>query len=75
MGMIAEEFPQLAALDAEQKLILAGELWKSAIEDHPDSPELSRNAVILLEERMAHFQSNPDSGIKWEDLRNATQVK
>ena len=69
--MIVENFPELANLDSEQKLILAGELWKSATGPDSDSPDLSREAIQMLEDRLAHFEENPGTGIKWEDLRDA----
>lgn len=70
--MIVENFPELAHLDDEQKLILAGELWKSATSPDSGSPELSKKAVEMLEERLAHFEANPDTGVRWEDLRDAS---
>jgi len=72
--MVFEKFPELSALDAEQKLILAGELWKSATTPESNSPELSREAVELLEERLTQFEGNPHDGIKWEDLRDAEKA-
>lgn len=68
--MIVENHPELADLDVGQKLILTGELWKSAIAPDGDSPDLSPEAVRMLEERLAHFEENPDTGVKWEDLRD-----
>ncbi len=73
--MIVEKYPELARLDAEQKLILAGELWKSATAPDADSPELSLEAVRMLEERLAHFEKNPESGVKWDDLRDRKLAK
>lgn len=67
---MVEDFPQLEGLDPEEKLILAGELWKSATTPGPDSPNLSEDAVRMLEERLRHFESNPESGVRWEDLRD-----
>jgi len=69
--MIVENFPELASLDDEQKLILAGELWRSATSPDSASQQLSPEAVRMLEERLAHFESNPDTGISWDDLRDA----
>lgn len=73
--MIVENYPELADLDAEQKLILAGELWKIATTPDADSPELSLEAVRMLEERLAHFEENPDTGVKWDDLRDGKIAK
>ena len=67
--MIVENFPELASLDAEQRLILAGELWKSATSPDSASKELSPTAIQMLEERLAHFDANPETGISWEELR------
>lgn len=69
--MIVENFPELADLDDEQKLILAGELWKSATSQESGSPQdLSSEVVQMLEERLAHLDANPESGIPWEKLRD-----
>ena len=68
--MIVENFPELADLDEEQKLILAGELWKSATSPDSSSRDLSPDTVRMLEERLSHFEANPDTGIRWEDLRD-----
>ncbi|MCF6311926.1 MAG: hypothetical protein L3J39_05705 [Verrucomicrobiales bacterium] len=73
--MIVESYPELAELDAEQKLILAGELWKSAISPDSDSPERPIEAVQTLKALLAHFEKNPDTGVKWEDLRDAKIAK
>jgi hypothetical protein len=69
--MVVENFPELASLDAEQKLILAGELWKSVTAPSPDSPEVSPALIALLEERLNHFKANPATGISWADLRGS----
>lgn len=63
-------YPELAKLDDEQKLILAGELWRSARAPREDSPDLTPHAVRMLEERLAHFEANPETGTRWEDLRD-----
>ncbi len=73
--MIVENYPELDRLDAEQKLILAGELWKSATTPDADSPELSLEAIRMLEERLTHFEKNPESGVKWDDLRDRKLAK
>ena len=69
--MIVENFPELASLDAEQRLILAGELWKSATSPDSTTKELSPNSIRMLEERLTHFDANPETGIAWEDLRDS----
>jgi hypothetical protein len=68
--VIVEKFPELDSLDAEKKLILAGELWRSATSPDSASQELSRDAIRMLEERLAHFEANPETGTRWEDLRD-----
>ncbi|MBP6601150.1 MAG: addiction module protein [Verrucomicrobiales bacterium] len=72
--MIVENYPELSDLDGEQKLILAGELWRSVTTPDVDSPDLSVEAVRLLEERLEHFDANPESGVKWEDLRDRKTI-
>ena len=73
--MIVENYPELANLDAEEKLILAGELWKSATSPKKNSPELSAETVRMLEERLAHFEENPNTGVKWDVLRDRETAK
>ncbi|MEO0414719.1 MAG: addiction module protein [Verrucomicrobiota bacterium] len=68
--MIVEKFPELADLDGDQKLILAGELWRSVTKTDDSSPEISREAAEMLEERLNHLEANPETGIRWEDLRD-----
>ena len=67
--MIVENFPQLAELDSQQKLILAGELWQSVALPNGTTPELSKDSIRLLEDRLKHLKENPDNGIRWEGLR------
>ncbi len=73
--MIVENFPELADLDDEQKLILAGELWMSATSSDSESRDLSADAIRMLEDRLAHFEANPGTGILWEDLKDAKRVE
>lgn len=69
--MIAEKFPELQGLDPQQQLILAGELWRSATRPVAGTPELSEEAVRILEERLVAFEERPDSGISWAELRDS----
>lgn len=68
--MIVEKFPELADLDAEQKLILAGELWRSATSSGESTPELTPEAVKLLEDRLSHLEADLNTGTRWDDLRD-----
>ncbi len=68
--MVVEQFPELERLDGEQKLILAGELWKSVTSPNGEHAELPSDIAAMLEERLAHLEANPETGVKWEDLRD-----
>lgn len=67
--MIAEQFPQLENLNPQDQLLLAGELWQKATAPDGDAPDLPKEAVQLLEERLADYLKNPESGISWEELK------
>lgn len=67
--MIAEKFPELATLDPEDQLILAGELMLRATARN-DAPQLDTVTMQLIEARLNEYFQNPDSGVRWEDLRD-----
>ena len=67
--MIVEKFPELEKLEPSDQLILASELARSAM-NSGGIPELSPQSVHLLENRLDHYLKNPDSGVRWEDLKN-----
>ena len=65
--MIAETIPGLKDLSAEQKVLLAAELWRDAIaaEDKTPDPKL----VEALRERLAYYKEHPDEVSTWEEVR------
>ena len=67
--MIAERFPELALLAPDEQLELAAELAKNAASSD-EGPELTERSVEILEERLDHFLSNPETGVSWEELRS-----
>lgn len=67
--MILERFPELAALSASEQLQLAVELARQAV-DSSDTPELTPEAVALLEAQLDHLLDHPQSGVSWESLHN-----
>jgi hypothetical protein len=66
--MIAEKFPELKTLAPEEQLELASELAMVALRSQK-APDLSPNAIKLLEKRLDYFLAHPDTGMNWEDLR------
>lgn len=69
--MLVERFPELENLDAEEKLILAGELWRAATQPGTAgaAPELPESSVALIEARLDDYLQNPQSGSSWETLK------
>jgi hypothetical protein len=67
--MITDRFPELERLDPQEKLILAGELWRDATRPGADDPELPEAAIEAIEARLAAYLAHPDSGISWTDLK------
>ncbi len=65
--VLTERFPELDKLNAEEKLILAGELWRDATSSE-SMVELSEEAIAAIEARLDHYLRNPDSGISWSAL-------
>ena len=60
--MIVEQYPELAGLNADQKLTLADELTHLAL------AEEDAKLRIVARERWTDYQANPDAVIPWEDL-------
>ncbi len=67
--MIFEKFPELKTLDNEGRLILARELCDQAIAEVASHESLSGEAITIIEERVAAFLRDPNSGISWEELK------
>jgi putative addiction module component (TIGR02574 family) len=53
--MILETIPAIQALTVEEKLLLAGEIWREASAAEPISPELA----AMLDERIAAYREHP----------------
>lgn len=64
--MIVERLPEVLALPTEQKEILAEELLNQVVLEQDKDPAL----VELLRRRLSEHRANPNSGIRWEDLRD-----
>jgi hypothetical protein len=69
--MITERFPELHGLDAEEKLILAGELWREATRPATASEpaELPKEIISMIEARLEDYLEHPESGISWATLK------
>jgi putative addiction module component (TIGR02574 family) len=65
--MIAESIPQLSALSADEKILLAAELWHEAVGEsgEPPSPAL----MTALRERLDYYREHPTEVSTWEEVR------
>ncbi len=63
--MILETLPQVLALPTEQKELLAEELLSQVVLEKDRDPAL----LELLRKRLAIHQADPQSGTRWEELR------
>jgi len=66
--MIFEMFPELEKLTPEQKLLLANELWEQVVTSIDD--ERDEAILALLNRRFAEFEAHPETGGRWENLRD-----
>lgn len=64
--MIVERLPEVLALSTEDKEILAEELLNQVVLEQDKDPAL----VDLLRRRLNDHQANPESGVRWEELRD-----
>jgi putative addiction module component (TIGR02574 family) len=64
--VIVERLPEVLALPTEQKEILAEELLNQVVFEQDKDPAL----LELLRRRLNEHRANPESGVRWEDLRN-----
>jgi hypothetical protein len=65
--MIAETIPGLKDLSAEQKVLLAAELWRDAMGGPDKTPD--PKLVAALQERLAYYKDHPDEVSNWDDVR------
>jgi len=71
--MILEQFPQFERLNPQDQLILAGELWQRATSASEKTPDLSEEAIQLIEQRLDDYLENPSTGISWSSVRQVLQ--
>ena len=64
--MIVERLPEVLALSTEEKEILAEELLNQVVLEQDKDPAL----LDLLRCRLNDHAANPESGVRWETLRN-----
>lgn len=55
-------------LSQSERILLAEELWDSVADDQ-DSLEITAAQKKVLEERLEAYQSSPDEGSSWEDVK------
>lgn len=66
--MIAETITGLNLLSAQEKLLLASELWDEVTAQEIDIP-VSSEVLAELDRRMAEFQSDPSYGGEWDKAK------
>ena len=64
--MIVERLPEVLALSTEEKEILAEELLNQVVLEQDRDPAL----LDLLRRRLNDHATDPESGVRWETLRN-----
>jgi hypothetical protein len=64
--MIVDRLPDVLALPTEQKEILAEELLNQVVLEKEKDPAL----LELLRRRLAEHEAEPESGVRWEALRD-----
>jgi putative addiction module component (TIGR02574 family) len=64
--VIVERLPEVLALPTEEKEILAEELLNQVVLEQDKDPAL----IELLRRRLHDHQADPESGVRWEELRD-----
>ena len=64
--MIVERLPEVLALPTAEKEILAEELLNQVVLERDKDPAL----VDLLRQRLNEHRTEPESGVRWEELRD-----
>lgn len=64
--MIVERLPEVLSLPTEEKEILAEELLNQVVLERDKDPAL----VDLLRRRLNEHKAHPESGVRWEELRD-----
>ena len=64
--MIVERLPEVLALSTEEKEILAEELLNQVVLEQDKDPQL----LDLLRQRLNDHHADPESGVRWEILRD-----
>ncbi|MDH5693374.1 MAG: addiction module protein [Gammaproteobacteria bacterium] len=57
------------SLTASEKILLAEELWDSALSEESEIP-LSEEHKKILEERLKSFELNPNAGSSWDVVKS-----
>jgi putative addiction module component (TIGR02574 family) len=66
--VILERLPDVQKLSANEKLLLASELWDE-LEANPTEVPVSAEVVEELDRRMEHFKNHPDEFTTWESVK------
>jgi putative addiction module component (TIGR02574 family) len=66
--MISETIPEIQAMLASRKLLLAGELWDEAMAEELDVPA-SPALLEELDRRHEEYRKDPSSVSSWEEAK------
>ena len=70
--MILEQFPGVRNLSADDKWLLAEELWEELLPE----PDAERDQAIhkLIAARMDDYRLNPHTAVSWESVKQKMQA-
>jgi putative addiction module component (TIGR02574 family) len=60
---------EILKLSIEERINLVSEIWDS-IAELPEAVELSQETRELLEQRLADYRANPETGSPWDEVRD-----
>jgi putative addiction module component (TIGR02574 family) len=66
--VLIERYPELAKLDADEQMLLAGELFQRAARSDA-VPELPEDILQRIEASLDEYLADPSSGISWEAVK------
>jgi putative addiction module component (TIGR02574 family) len=71
--MKANLLKEILELSPAERIQLVQDIWDS-ISDFPGTSELSEEQKILLDRRLAELESNPQTGLSWEEVVGAIRT-
>jgi putative addiction module component (TIGR02574 family) len=66
--MILEKLPEVEALSAEEKQLLAEEIWDDLSRMRDPFP-ITEEQLQILEDRVAEYRAHPERVKSWDDVK------